>query len=610
MDTLFINEFQKGSSENGNIGFAAMVGCETYSDKGVLQLTKDTTKTSGSIVVDLPVYFTSATENVIFSQGDTGHIYKSTDTGATWIDITYSGYTPTANAGQGLIFYKPNEATTNGFLFSFLPGQIDYCVSPYAAGNWTTAWKSNPSAGLITGVPHFPFISPGDGQLYFANGSYVGKIGTVGIMAFNPAGTIGVDYIYTNGPTVLSGSTTTFGLTIPPIYKVNCISFLPSNYIALGLGSSGIGNSSQIADVILWNPDFSTYETPLRLYSQAAANSAGINQIINRNNVLYCVTGGNHAIFSTNGSSFTLLEDISLHTTSRLINGGVSTQGKQSTAPIFINQYPSAIAVSGNKLYTGVSTSVNSNPEGYGIFPLGIWSEAITPEGNILQCEFTISTGAICGNSFKLGALYPINQAQLLIGWFDGNSSSYGIDQTSFLAYQTLESDMFVEGPMMEIGTPLTPTVIQNIQYNLVRNLLNGQQIDVSWRTGFDQNYQIFPNGSGTFNSQSVLTGGYKITKNPIGATRYIQLLTQMSTGGNVGGLVTINGTTTVTGNTTIFTSLSIGDYITIGEVTQQITNIVNDTNLTVGSAFGNASNQPYYINLNFTPQIRNIIIA
>lgn len=515
---LFINSFQKGSSENANIGFGTFLGVETYSKKGIAQLTKDTTKVSGSIITDLPIYFTSLNNMTIFCQGDSGKVYSSVDIGTTWVDITNPAG-GSSGSGEGLFMY-------HGYLFAWRGVNIEYCVSPYTNANWTT-WKTNnpPDFPLITGQ-HFPFMSPGDGILYFANGNFVGLIGNVGNTTFNPAGTIGVDYIYSTGPSNNEGSATIFGLVLPQSYQINCISFLPSNYLVLGTGCSGIGNSNyQIADIIQWNPTLSTYNMPLRLFSQAGFADNGVNQIINRNNIIYAVTGGNHAIFATNGSSFSLVEDISLYTTGRTLNG----DGTQSTSPIFLNQYPSALAIMGNKLMTGVSTSVDSTPTGYGLFPLGVWSTAFTDEGNSTQCEFTISSGVICSKHFSIGSLYPVNQGQILIGWYDG--TNYGIDKTEFINYQNDSSVVQIESQMFEIGTALNPLPITTIQYNLTRNLLTGQTITVYWRTGFDKAYQTFPAG-GTFSGDGT-KNSYKIMSNPIGATRFLQLRTEMSTGGS-----------------------------------------------------------------------------
>lgn len=507
----FINQFQKGSEESANMGFGAMVGVETYSVKGVARLTKDTTKVSGSIVTDLPIYFTSHTETDIFCQGDTGKVYRSIDSGTTWTDITNPGTTPGTGRGRGLIFFQ-------GYLFAFFNGGLYYCVSPFGTGNWASVWQTS-----LMGAQNFPFLFPNDNFVYFANGFHVGKFGFGTSSTFNPAGSSGLYYFYIG-----------IQLTLPNIYEVRCMSFLPSNYIALGTGSSGIGNSSQVADVILWNPTLSTYETPLRLFSQAGTGNAGVNQIINRNNVLYAVTGGNHAIFATNGTSYTLLDDVSLFTTGRKIPSGSPATGtgtgEQSTAPIFINQYPSAIAVMGNKLMTGVSASIDSLPTGYGNFPLGVWSEAFGQQDNALQCEFTISSGIVISKTFSIGAIYPVIQSQLLIGWYDG--INYGIDKSEYKNYQNDSSVVMIESEMMEIGTPLEPSVITTIQENLVRSLLLGQEVSVYWRAGYDQPYKLLE----TFTSADgniQLNNSLKTVKNAINTVKFLQIKLTMKTGGS-----------------------------------------------------------------------------
>jgi hypothetical protein len=508
---LFLNEFQKGASENANLGYGTMLGVETYSKKGVAQLTKDSIKVSGSVVTDLVVYFASHTATDIFAQGDSGKVYRSTDSGTTWTDITnVAGYS--SGAGNGLVFF-------DGVLYAFRGSQIEYCVSPFAVGNWGVGAFQT---GLI-GSPCVPFIFPSAYGFYFGNGY------KVGLLQESTTGTL-IDP--TNAATYNYSDSI---LTLPRIYNVNCLSFLPPNQLMIGTGSSGVGNDQQIADLISWDTiTLNKFNPPLRLFSQSGSGQSGIKQLINRNNTLYAVTAGNHAIFSTNGSSFQLVDDISLQTTGRFItnsSGGAgtgNTNGIQSTAPIFINQYPSAIAVMGNKIYTGTGTSISSLPSGYGNFPLGVWSEAFIEGGTALQCEFSISTGTVCATSFQIGALYPLAQQQLLIGWSDGGT--YGIDKTEYKNFQNDASVVWIESQMFEIGTPLEPAVITTIQENIVRNLLADQTISVYWRTAYDQAYTLLETfTSVTGNIQ--LNNSLKTLVNQIGATKFLQLKISMATG-------------------------------------------------------------------------------
>lgn len=494
MSTLFINEFQKGSKENANIGLGNLVGVETYSKKGVAQLTRDSFKVSGSVVIDLPVYFAALDDTTIFAQGNQSHVYKSTDAGNTWTDI--SNPPSIGDGGQGLIVFE-------GYVFAFHGSKIDYLSSPYGVGNWTTNWKT----GLI-GSPHFAFIFPNDNFVYFANANKIGKIGFGTATVFNPGGVQNTDYFYNDAR-----------LTLPSFYNVNCISFLPVNFLALGTSSN---TNTEVADIILWNPALNTYETPLRLYSQAIIGENGVRQIINRNNVLYAVTGGSHSIFATNGTTFNLVADLSLYSNIRKVTGA------QSQEPVFMNPRYAAIDVFGNKLLTGVAITngITYSPN-YGLFPCGVWSVAFTDEGESFQCEYTLSTNQINSAAFNffVGALKCIGSNKTLIGWQSAGDT--GIDLVSTTDFQNDISTVLIESEMMEIGTPLEPATVQTIQLNLTRNLMTGQTIQVNYRTAFEQDWVALQ----TFTvAQDGASTGYKVVTNPIGATQFLQLQIQMAT--------------------------------------------------------------------------------
>jgi hypothetical protein len=490
---IFINTYQKGSQENANLGIGKLVGVETYSKKGVAQLSRIAVKVSGNVVTGRVDYIVvSDDEDIIYAQDNDGEVYQSTDAGNTWNNIS-SG---TAGNGNGLVWYE-------GFLFSFIGTIIEY----WDGATW------NPFETGLENVDHPTFVFPNDNSVYFGNDDKVGKIGFGTAPVFDPGGTSGVDYFFSADR-----------LQLPSLYRVRSISFLNINYVALGTSSPV---NDQVADVILWNPTLSTFETPLRLYSQAQQGENGVMQLINRNNLLYAVTGGSHSVFETNGTTFRLIADISLHSDIRQIGGA------QAQIPVFIRPRSGAIDVLGNKLLTGVGTpgDIGDYPTGYGLFPVGVWSVAFTEDGEAVQCEYTISTGNVVGIArLEITAIKVLNSNKILVAWRDGNNT-YGIDMISTNSFQTDIGTVFIESEMMEIGTPLEPAVIQTVQLNFPRLFLEGQVARINYRTAFNQNFtQLQTFTLGTDGPNTGQNSGYKNTTNPIGATKYVQFQIQMAT--------------------------------------------------------------------------------
>lgn len=493
---IFINEFAKGASENSSIGMGTLVGVETYTKKGVAQLTKDTVKVSGSVVTDLVTSFAAQNSSVIFGQSTAGKVYRTVDGGGTWTDISPSSL----GTGYGIVFYE-------GYLLAFRAGSVDYLASPYGSGNWTQGWLTL----LVTSgfTSSSPFVYPGNGFVYFGDGHLVSMISTGTATVFNPGGARLVDWVATG---ISSPASVPASLTLSDFYSVNCLSFLPPNYLVLGTGSA---TNPEVADVIRWNPVLPTFEMPLRLY---ATQGGGVEQLINRNNILYAVTNGNQCVFETNGTTFNQVADLSLRTNVRSPNGG------QLTQPIFMYPNPGAITIQGNKILTGTSTKSVYNPNGY--FPAGVWSIAFADQDKSVQCEYTISTGTVVANQvYSIGALFSLPSVVTLISWQDGNS--FGIDRVEVFNYQNNPSDVVIESEMLEIGTPLEPAVVRNIQLNLTRNLVAGQVITVNARTSFDSDFATVQSFDPAVDGSST---GYKVVKNAIGSTRFVQLQVKMST--------------------------------------------------------------------------------
>lgn len=486
--TLFINQWAKGSQENANLGIGTLLGVENYNVKGVARLTKDTTKISGTTVTDLPVFFAQKDNDTVFIQGDTGKVYKYIISTNTFTDISAA----TLTGGRGLVFF-------DGVLYAFQTTTIDYCVSPYGAANWTQGWKTG-----LSDNPHTAFIYPSAFGFYFCNGNKIGILQQASTgTAIDPTNAATYNY-----------SASIF--TLPALYTTTCLSFLPPGQLMIGTGSA---TDQTVADIIGWDTiSTNKFSPPLRLFSQAQRGENGIKQLINRNNILYAVTGGNHSVFATNGSTFNLVADLSLYSNIR------TTGGAQSQVPVFMNPRIGAIDIFGNKLLTGVSTpgSISYYPASTGLYPAGVWSIAFSDEGESVQCEYTISTNTtVALTTYTIGAIKCIGANQSLIGWRDG--STYGIDLVSTTDYQNTIGNVAIESEMMEVGTPLDPDVIPTIQVNVPRPLITGQTITVNARSGFDQDYalvQSFTSADGN---------SLKITKNAIDAVKFLQLQVQMA---------------------------------------------------------------------------------
>ncbi len=362
----------------------------------------------------------------------------------------------------------------------------------------------------------------------------VGFFGQVGTTIFNPAGTINVDFAWNNG--ILSLPSTT--------YSVASIDFLPPSSLAISLVA--FTNPAQGADLITWDTvSTNKFSPPLHIYSNSIADGttfAGIKQLYNRNQVLYAVTGGNHSIYETNGSSFNLVEDIGLNSNVRSYNGG------ELDYPVYFDGYPQAICVVGNKLLTGISTSVNTavyppnSLNTVGLFPLGIWSIAFDKNGgHTLQCEYVIQSGfegntspATTGSYGKITCIRSVPQqgsSTTIMAGFSLKNNVASTDLNGVILidlYKYIDNKGFtaIESELFEIGTAINPQVVNLIEINLVKKLLAGQTIDISYRISQDQDWTVIDTyvGDGT-------TNYYHTDKNPIGATQFIQLRVRMETG-------------------------------------------------------------------------------
>lgn len=549
---IFVNKFQGGSSENPNVGIGAIVGFDTYSKKGIARLAKKMVVQTSNFTAAPTFIESSASGTYIWAQCADKSVLYSTDGGQNWTATDLTTMTDTGH-GNGLIFFQ-------NFMFAFTDTKIYYWKDAGTAsgnnptnGAWVD-WTAAKSLGTLQAfatdpIPaiHFPFLYPNNRGVYFGNGNHggtssaqtgdstIGFFGQVGQTTFDPTKVLGTDFLWNGGILALPSFT----------YTIGSLNFLPPTNLAMAV--SQYQNPSQGAFLLQWDTiSNNKFSPPLQIFSNTYPNSsatvtAGLKQLYNRNQVLYMVTGGNHSIYETNGSTFNLMEDIALFSNVRSSSGG------EIDMPVFYNSYPSAIAVVGNKLLTGTATLVNTTTypaTGTGIFPIGVWSVSFNPDGSqSTQCEFTVpifgstlTSPAESTNYEQITALKAISTVgtstgQVAVGFHykdSVNGETFGIAVVDLFNY--IDNNVFtsLESELFEIGTPLNPQTVNNIEINLVKKLILGQSIEISWRTSIDSNWTIFTNGGFVGDGT---TNQYKITSNPIGATQFLQLRVRMMTG-------------------------------------------------------------------------------
>lgn len=533
---IFINKFQKGVQQNSNLGNGAIVGFDAYTKQGAVILGKKIVSTYqfgtlGEYATYMAISNSSngtpslAISSRIWAQTAMGTVYYSDTYGASFTQVVIGGAPPAAH-GNGLIIYE-------NYVFVFFDDEIWYATANAASPSFTK-WKTGVQNGTqqSTTSPissnHYPYLFPNNRGVYFANNNAVGffgqvfPVGATTPTVFNPGGTLGTDYLYTN-----------IILNLPDNYSVNVLDFLPPSNLAIGANNI---SSGQEADIMTWDTiSANKFSAPIKIYSGTNINGAqGVKQMVNRQNVVYAAVGGNHAMYATNGGTVNIISDTSLYSDIR--DGSLNSNGKEYPLPVFFNSFPQAIAVAGNKILSGVSTSANNSyypAADTGVFPTGIWSTYFNNDGSTMQqMEYSIpffpggtigslSTFAITGDIAGVTSILPLANGQIAVGYivkFGGGGGIGSIavfDTTAYIQDITLTS---LESELFEIGTAINPQVVTNIEINLIKNLLTGQQVEVSYRKFTDAEWEVIATftGDGTKNY-------YSIQEQDIGATQYVQ---------------------------------------------------------------------------------------
>ena len=392
-------------------------------------------------------------------------LYVFLDTnGRVWITDQYgttpyypfgSDATATTNAnGNGVCIYQ-------GYLFVFRNSLIDYMN--IATGAWTYGWLTMHTAAT-TNNPHFTLLGVNDNILYYTDGNGVGSFYQNDSAAvFDPS----------NPATY----TATASLSdTPPSSKLALM--IPSDDIAVCLAELGtnllIGGSKNA--IYPWNrlavvnglSINNGYSYPILL----AENF--IYRMVTVNTNTYIFAGQRGRIYITNGSQANLFKKVPDHMT-----GTVEPYYRWGDACFYRNQ-----------LYFGVQVE-QPNSGTIASYYGGLW--AVDLDTRAIRLTNKLSYGTYAGLVTALLAILPAttgnppyppsNQGTgLLVGW-DSGVSTYGIDNSAGVPYQT--ADPIVDSDLIPIGTFERPRNAARVEYKLSQPLVAGESITIQYRLDF-----------------------------------------------------------------------------------------------------------------------------
>ena len=444
---LVIDSPQVGIGPSAHLGYQEFRNMDISSVPGIARLNNPLALKSSTTVVGTPQWFVRnpATPAEVYALDNGGKVYKSSDSGATW--VLMEGFTAGGH-GNGLAIFK-------NYLIVARDAYLDVCGDGSATGivnaNWSNSWQAIDSDTLW----HPMIVSKLDGLLYGGAGRYVFSIEE--LTTFVPG--TGATFTYTQQ-----------ALDLPSRYRIKCIDELGNN---LMLGTwQGSTTPIRVADIFPWDASSATFGQPITMQEN------GVHSLININQTLFILAGTEGRIYSSQGLVANLIGQIP--------KSIVNTDGS-----IPLTYFPGAIANYKGKLFFGLGSS--SVIDG-----MGVWSLLQTSKGNILNLEHGISTGNWGASvALQIGALLPIDSDKLLVGFFD---TTYGIDLTDTTKVSTGYSGYLISA-FYQVGSNLMKRAFTQLEFLLARLLRTSEGVKIEYRTNLTADFSDGLIGTYTFTS-------------------------------------------------------------------------------------------------------------
>jgi hypothetical protein len=487
-----------------NLGAGVFKITTDYVQSNVAAVTNGT-GTFSVVAMDKPMYFTYDELTGAYFMIDYGGRVWS-DTFRTGVNDywTYTGNKPVSaqSYGQGIVAYTASNGfaapgNSNSYVFAFSTYSIDYLDTTTLA--WAYQW--DPSAGTVGSYsatptqvlhandqasPHEAIWAP-DNQVYYCDKNWISRFfQNSPTVAFNPT----------------NNTTYTFDTTqlLPDNDRAKCLTYLGDRLLVGG----------QLNRIYMWDTN-STQPTNILLLPESS-----VAKMVTVNTNTYALVGNRGRVYKTNGTQAQLYKKLPDHISA-------------TVEPYFIW---GGMAFNKNQVIFSALCTDNANIyiTGYG----GIWSIDVDTEALRLTNKLSYGTYAGYATAIVTTATNPHTVgnppgAGLYIGWQGANGSGpYGIDKTSSTPYTG--SEAVIETDLIPVGTFDIPKNFTRIEYKLVRPIINGESIVLSYRTDFSQAYTDVLTGtyvsggnnyaqSGPINFSNAQWIQFKITLNSVAST-------------------------------------------------------------------------------------------
>ncbi len=394
----------------------------------------------------------SGTITMSLLQSTAPPISNTTITGFTWGTVGIGSTTISlATAWTGATgIYNIVDPSNNNFTASFTYNSVTVTLTNRAVVQLSSAGTFSVQIINTTSTINRAYNSKVDGNLYFANGRWVGRISSSPNfnIAFNPG--------------------------IPASYSVN--------YSATGTlqPQDTVVDMTDLRSTLVILGNYDVY--PWDYISAQPSASSPIGElgyrIINDLNNVYILAGTKGNIYITNGYSAQLLYKLP-----DFIAGVIDPIWKWGDLMVHRSKlFFQALAQTsaGTNILAGIFSMVVS-PSMFGETASGLVMEAqnsygLTPASGALQNGVLIDNEAWA------------NQDSYYSAWSNGATTG-GIDYNDTSGWQNFEPT--IETDIIPIGTNLNKTTFGNIEFKLDRPMATGDQIRMYWRPSLTDSYTL-----------------------------------------------------------------------------------------------------------------------